>query len=776
MKLYSLVLYLALLLIYAGNLKAQNQRNALRISVIDLEQGTPIADAYLVFDNILRFTNELGIIFIENPKESKIINACITKLGYSDTCFLLPKKGFLEIALRKNSILLLEAQVSHLKESKAIHLLRSKILKTTVSEKDFNLMHSHLGEEDYAKLLQQQAGIQSGVVGGSSIQVRGNDHYNNYIQLDGVPIYNTVHLFGLTSPMPSAAIESVDLYKQGVPAEHNNGSGSIINYKTKSAKTEYKASLGLGISSINGHFSTDVLDKNSIMLSVRSGTLGPALYLNNMLSGDDDQFMVDYQDIILKFSRRLSSLERLSIVSYYSRDRTASVERSFDGAETITERNPSNLALGIIYERQLERGQFLNLTTYFSDYHFQYNNERTLQSLSENLVYDYSFKNYGHKGTFRITQGKGEILLGYDFGVWDYSSPEVLINGSQNPTGKNTSLLASNISLFYCQKVSLLNESLLIDYGLRIQTQQGLANYYDFLVIPRFLTSLKINNNSAIFVAFDHLTQPFHRIRQGLFLSQQDFILPISSNLPSSQTFQLSLGQSLTYKDFVEFSAVIFYRKLQNQVDRDFNYPTFNATIEQNGRVLNDPSSGLLTVNGESYGLELTAGIEFRRLVVNSNYSYIVSNRNSPEINGGESYPYSFNRNHVFNVSSNYRFRRTSLNKIIHLHVSWTFSSGNNQQFPLSFFRTQNPITRGTISIPVITERNNLQLPSFHYLDFSIRFIKEGLRGARTLSLGVNNAYNSHIPYTFVWNTSNKLGTESFLPVIPALTYKYQWK
>ena len=56
-----------------------------------------------------------------------------------------------------------------------------------------------LGEVDVLKTIQLMPGVQSGTEGTSGIYVRGGGPDQNLFLIDGVPVYNINHLFGLFS-------------------------------------------------------------------------------------------------------------------------------------------------------------------------------------------------------------------------------------------------------------------------------------------------------------------------------------------------------------------------------------------------------------------------------------------------------------------------------------------------------------------------------------------------------------------------------------------------
>lgn len=110
--------------------------------------------------------------------------------------------------------------------------------------KDFENRTSSLGD-----LLSQQAAIQIQQAGGSGsysqIKIRGSSAKNTLIFLDGVPVNdgnsNTVDL----SQIPLEQIESIQIYKSGIPLQMaGNYTGSAIYIQTRQFTTNKQATLG----------------------------------------------------------------------------------------------------------------------------------------------------------------------------------------------------------------------------------------------------------------------------------------------------------------------------------------------------------------------------------------------------------------------------------------------------------------------------------------------------------------------------------------------------
>ena len=71
--------------------------------------------------------------------------------------------------------------------------------KMNVSSGFIKSVPALLGETDVLKTIQLLPGIQGGYEGTSGLNVRGGSADQNLVLLDGVPVYNSAHAFGLFS-------------------------------------------------------------------------------------------------------------------------------------------------------------------------------------------------------------------------------------------------------------------------------------------------------------------------------------------------------------------------------------------------------------------------------------------------------------------------------------------------------------------------------------------------------------------------------------------------
>ena len=166
------------------------------------------------------------------------------------------------------------------------------ISERVIKVDDFSTMISPIGEADFVKYIQTLPGIVCGSDGSSSFYVRGGNMGGNVQTLDGVPIYGTSHLIGLTTSYPSDVISSADFLVGGFTSEEGNLISSHIRLHSKDGsfdKRSIKADLGNAI--LGAYLSTPLIEnKLSLNAAVR---VSPALLEYNCIKAIADSSKIN---------------------------------------------------------------------------------------------------------------------------------------------------------------------------------------------------------------------------------------------------------------------------------------------------------------------------------------------------------------------------------------------------------------------------------------------------------------------------------------------------
>lgn len=172
------------------------------------------------------------------------------------------------------------------------------------------------GERDVIKTLQFLPGVSGGMEGSSQLNIRGGTNDQTLYLMDGVPVYNQNHTFGLFSIFNADAVNTVDLYKGGIPASYGDRLSGVVSVELKDGDTKnHHHSVSLGL--LAGTLSSEgpiVEDKLSYLFVARRSFLD-LLYEGAMLAmgqGDGGMAMIKFYDVNGKLTWRLDPKNKIS--------------------------------------------------------------------------------------------------------------------------------------------------------------------------------------------------------------------------------------------------------------------------------------------------------------------------------------------------------------------------------------------------------------------------------------------------------------------------------
>ncbi|MFC1492820.1 TonB-dependent receptor domain-containing protein [candidate division KSB1 bacterium] len=148
----------------------------------------------------------------------------------------------------------------------------------------------------------------------SKFTVRGGEYDEVLVLFDGIELYDPFHIKdfgGVLSIIDVEAIKSVDILTGGFPAEYGKKNSGVFNLRSGSGPlNEMRTSIGLSM--MNGRILSEGPindDKGRWLFSARRGFIDFAL----KLTGDDDELIPEYYDVLGKFEYELSKNHTASL-------------------------------------------------------------------------------------------------------------------------------------------------------------------------------------------------------------------------------------------------------------------------------------------------------------------------------------------------------------------------------------------------------------------------------------------------------------------------------
>lgn len=659
----------------------------------------------------------------------------------------------------------------------------------TLTVQDIKKLPSVMGEVDVLRGILTLPGVNS--VGEASVgfNVRGGAADQNLVLLENSTLFNPSHLFGFFSAINSDMIESVELFKAGIPASYGGRLSSVLAIKPSFGSSDKIGGSG-GIGVMTSRLSLDgpIGEKTTFIVGGRTTYSDWALdYLEDR--ADFDASRASFYDINLNVRHTFSEKDILEFTGYFSDD-----EFRFDPDTLYSYRN-QNFALKWThyFNDELE----VNFSVGKDKYDFNIQGEDNPLNAYE---FDFGMDQTFFKAEFR-QDGPNEHLFRYGLHVNHMLSTP----GTIAPFGPESIVIPEQVetergletSLFFSDEFEI-GDIWSFSAGIRYniytylgpQTTNtyvegapttadnvtGETSYESGEVIKtyhgpefRFSARYSLNNQSSLKLGVNSMRQNLHLLSNSSVISPTDTWKLSDEFIAPQRGIQYALGyfRNLGEKQ-IEFSAEVYYRTMNNLLDfRSGSTLILNDNVEQD----------VLNTDGRAYGLELYLKKSRGRLNGSISYTYSRSflqtsaSEQKEKVNGGDEYSSNFDQPHnavvVMNFEASKRFNMT---------LSGNYSTGRPITLPVSKFEY------GGSERVYFSERNEQRVPDFFRLDFSINI--EGNHKVNKLahsswSLGVYNILGRSNPYSIYFAPEN--GTlqgyqlSIFAEPIPFITYNFRF-
>jgi hypothetical protein len=632
------------------------------------------------------------------------------------------------------------------------------------------------GERDVVKAIQLVPGVKSGSEGNTGFYVRGGASDQNLILLDEAVVYNASHLFGFFSTFNSDAIKDVVLYKGAMPAQYGGRLSSALDISMLDGNAkDYSVQGGIGLIASRMKVEGPLLKgKGSFMIS------GRRTYADAFLKASSDTSLKNaslyFYDLNAKLNYHFDDKNAIYFSGYLGKDVL--------GLKNLFGTNWGNTTGTLRFNHIFNSRLFSNTSLIYSNYNytvqsFDVGNDFKVRSsirdfnLKEDLQYYLSSQ---HTLRFGLNLIQHAITPG---------QISATVNSSFNPKAlEDRHGLESAI---YVSDEWHIGDKLNLLYGLRLSrfdlfgpgsfsSYDEAGNPIDTKVYgsgdrvksyvnlePRFSASYVLDTQNSLKAAYGRNTQNIHLLSNSTASSPSDLYVMSSNNLKPEISDQVSAGYfHNTEGDKYEFSAEVYYKWLQNQIDyKDGAQLIANQNVE----------SQLVYGLGRAYGLELFLKKIYGRFNGWAGYTLSRTERKFDEINEGRYFAARQDRTHD-----------VSLVGVYQLNKRWTFSgtfiygTGNAVTFPSGKYQL-DAITRFYYS-----DRNSSRMPATHRLDLGATL--EGKPHSRyhsSWTFGLYNAYNHKNPYVINFrndvNDPSKTVAEqtSLFGVIPSVSYNFKF-
>lgn len=784
--------------IVVGNIGAFGKYSKANVTgkIIDGKTGNPLAGAFLIIDK-----QKIALTSEKDGKFSFVIpvgeyDVKLRYMGYEDDIKKIKfvGDGSINLELFEKSQRIDEVVISA--EKADVNILGTQMSVVKLNSKAIKELPVLLGEKDIIKSFTLMPGIQSVGEFGSGFNVRGGSADQNLILVEDVPLFNTSHIFGLTSVINPDNVLDVTLLKAGIPAQYGERASSVMNIQMGTPNTnKFKVKGGIGLLNSRLTLETPIF-KNKIFLQLGGRTSYSDWLLKQMPDLDLMNSSANFYDVNGLITYNLSNSDKLTFFSYLSTDKF-----SFSGTINYAYSNTlSSVKWNHFFNKKLSS----MLLAGFSKYEYQQNELDTLNRLHGNKIKN-AITYYKVKWNVNwIPSEMHNFNFGMDAIHYDINP------GSRTPYGSQSRVLPLQLNNQKAVELSAyigdnfnFNNKFTIEAGVRFTeyivlgptavsqyasdyprdtlTIQNLQTYANNAIVqkvprlePRFSFRYSLNDVSSIKLSYNRINQFINLISNTSVISPTDVWQLSNPNTKPLQCDQFAFGYFRNFNNNTyETSFEIYYKDLKHIIDyKDGSQILMNKYLELD----------LLDSKGYNFGTELYVKKNIGKLTGWISYTYSISRKRttSPfeveQVNQNQYYPSTYDRPHNLVINSNYHIsRRWRFSGL------FTYSTGRPETFPELTYPFKE------LQLVSWSPRNKYRLPDYHRLDISLTF-DESLRLKRkwkgSWSLSIINVYGRKNAYSIFYkkdtpSISNNFQEFSLYKLIiigkpfPSLTYNF---
>ncbi len=665
-----------------------------------------------------------------------------------------------------------------------------------LSVPDIKKIPAFMGEVDIIRAIQLLPGVQSGGEGSTGFYVRGGSPDQNLILLDGVPVYNASHLFGFFSVFNADAIKNVQLTKGGFPARYGGRLSSVLEIDMKEGNLkEFHGEGSIGLISSKLTLEGPIIkDKTSFIISGRR-TYYDLLTRPFLPEGTKAGYY--FNDLNVKLNHIISRKDRLYLSYYNGQDKfylkeDYGSEGSFNGSDIIEQKYENSLKWGnhtgsLRWNHLFNEKLFGNLSATFTQYQFKvgaqdytkfYNDLGLVEEENFGFEYFSLIRDYGLRYDLEYSLNtRHSLRMGANY-TYHTFKPGVAQIKEQYSDVKVDSILNLSKPIFandifaYIEDDWRINSRWRANYGLHYSAYFTSEAFYNSLQ-PRVSARYLLRDDWSLKGSYALMNQYIHLLSNSGIGLPTDLWVSSTDKVKPQRSQQIALGSTRNVKgNTYELSAEVYYKWMNNLIEYKEG-ASFLSTTDWENTVETDGK-------GEAYGLELLVRKNEGKTTGWIGYTMAYTFREFENLNGGNKYPYKYDRRHDISVVVNHAF-----SKRFDIGATWVFGSGNTYTSPVSniylggdFGRNFTNTSPGTYQR--FSDRNGLRMPAYHRLDIGANFHKKTKWGKSTWNISVYNVYNRKNPYFLYINEDFNSGNKSvkqvsLFPIIPSISYIFSF-
>ena len=703
---------------------------------------------------------------------------------------------------------------------------------TRIDGKAFNRGFAVLSSPDVIKTLQVLPGVAAGTELMSSLYVHGGDGSDNLFLLDGVPVYQVSHLFGLYSAFNTDAVESLDFYKSGFPARFGGRTSSVVDMATKQGSFDsYSGTFSIGLINAQMQYGGPVVrGRTSFNIALRHSWLDTFSWplFRFIISDKGEKYHGSYRlfDINLNLTHKFSDKSILSLNFYDGKDYLDYGYRSFgentrsyedEIAYELYMKGDERINIGLKWGNVVGSVQWKvdfspNLSMRLMAYHtgtmglvdyLNYDYQKRVYSGIEwegpfnpyenrenETSYDTSnysrIRDYALKADFDyIPSNVHHIRTGLGYQLHNFRPERSTVSSSKDFVQTDTTITDGYLYRYIGHEASLyaedemtLSRRLKLNAGLRytLYAIDGKASNH---IEPRFAVKYQFSDFGSAKLSYTQMNQFVHQVTTFYVELPTSLWMPSTGKVAPMHSSQIAGG---------------IYTDLPGgfHVDLEGWYKTMSHLLEYSGKLTFFPpvdswEKSFCEGIGRSYGVETTVSYTRGKMEATAGYTLSWNKRKFDDI-AVDWYADRNDNRHKLNLTLTYRPSRK-----VDLYAGWLFHSGSRITIPTHSVKREFYIEESPERMwfhysdrsDLYVGPYNMRMAPYHRLDLGANFRHVTKRGNEGIwNISIYNAYCRMNPITATLNDRVEIifpkkvtyFGESFegisvIPIIPTVSY-----
>lgn len=662
--------------------------------IVDGNYKTPIPYVSVAVQNTNQvvFTDEKGMFELPIKTSTKTGLLSIHILGYKTR--EVPISTFIK---GERSTISIQQRPYEINEITILNSRPGKIIKSekiVVTRKFNQNATSSLFGSDILRNLQMTAGIDARDDASTAIKIRGSNSDETMIILDGIPLFNTSHYYGILSAINSNYVDEVDIYKNAQPIDLGNKAAGVVYMKSKNKIPEHiEGTVNINFIVPSLQLSIPLNPKGLLNVSFRSNwsdlsnsnfySFGSSAFNNINTSGQtpggrdftrnlNPKF--SFWDTHVKLLQQIGNKHRLQLSFHGGNDAylnqiTNTLDRLQPNGDVIQEdiftniQNWDNYGFNLAHDFTISKNLSVATSAYHSRYETDFTNQTSLR--------------------FASTQFAEALNLNFDqFNKVNTSAfdSHVQLNKKQYQLTVGAKLKAHQTEFLYMlDGETELNDQLKAQ-EFTVYSEINLKNFnlLDLTIGNRFHYYSETNKGyfspqmSAHFKADENWILKAHT---GI---NYQFLREINIELPTSQNVNSWILANETFPVLQSFNSMIgfTYKRDHLYFDVEAYYKDMDGIVEYGSNNFNDESMQSLGSFTRYEGTGISKGIDFMvgysTKIFDTHISYTLSQitYSMPDIFNGKEYNAQNDQRHQLKLNSSYKTGPWSFS------TSGIFSSG----------------------------------------------------------------------------------------------------